>query len=723
MLVCYLMAQLALRDALVKPAQRGGANWLHVEADHFLQILSWVGVSSFSDWDGIVRDFGLPYAEAALRSELDRHEASCIEARSPYALMSAWREVLASRNQAALPVKLLEQRDNRGSAAPPAAVKTVAAVVMPVEQNSPAIPSSGGAVPGWEHVDEPLVDPAIAVAPADPSAADVNPLIAAQGVGRVRPAPGPRKGVKRPGVGADATVAFADMKMTVKQKTVLAIASDPVQTDEAVQDLRDKMLAERTWASHSSEILLYVGFCAKNGIDPPWPVTRDSLEKFVALMAKAAYAPGSIVQYIGAVLRQMVLMHFYVEPGLLQWRRYLVQAAKRDGGDAHRMLPISYVMLAGIREFILQASCFRLVLQIFLYRMAVITWFFVMRIDETLGATDTRGLGRDAFAFDHANRSVTISLYVTKMNQEGVRCRRTHFCVCDDDSQRSDMDRLLPVCPYCAAFAVCVDNDKVSDDSSAPLRPDDVHDKAPKSEHMLKLLRAMLEKFADKFPEFGLDLKTAEGRNLYGTQSLRRGAAQALVEAGWSIDDVKFFGRWLSDAIELYLLQVPMRSYGQDVAASMTRMKKMSGADAVVPPKGHAAVGEVTFEPERVCARAILGVGDRIKLLLPDLLMESVSQQVAHDLDDELKSTVNSGYFTGQIMAILPAASQIVFDLPLVFHQSIVNEFSDFRDLHARKHEDRCIVLEFPAQVPVEHKYLVVCLLQISFTIVKSARA
>ena len=722
MLVCYLMAQLVLRDALVKPAQRGGANWLHVEADHFLQILSWVGVSSFSDWDGIVRDFGLPFAEDALRSELDRHEASCLEARSPYALMSAWREVLASRNQASLPVKLLEQRDNRGSAAPPAAVQTVAAVVMPVEQNSPAIPSSGGEVPGWNPVDEPLVDPADAVVNTDPSASDVNPLVVAQGVGRARPAPGPRQGVKRP-VGAGAMVAFEGMKLTAKQKTVLAIASDPVQTDEAVQDLRDKMLAERTWASHSSEILLYVGFCAKNGIDPPWPVTRDSLEKFVALMAKAAYAPGSIVQYVGAVLRQMVLMHFDVEPGLLQWRRYLVQAAKRDGGDAHRMLPISYAMLAGIREFILQATCFRLVLQIFLYRMAVITWFFVMRIDETLGATDTRGLGRDAFAFDHANRSVTISLFVTKMNQEGVRCRRTHFCVCDEDSKRSDMDRLLPVCPYCAAFAVCVDNDKVSDDSSAPLRPDDVYDKAPKSEHMLKLLRAMLELFAAKFPEFGLDLKTAEGRNLYGTQSLRRGAAQALVEAGWSIDDVKFFGRWLSDAIELYLLQVPMRSYGQDVAASMTRMKKMSGADAVVPPKGHEAVGEVTFEPERVCARAILGVGDRIKLLLPDLLMDSVSQRVAHDLDEELKSTVNSGYFTGQIMAILPAASQIVFDLPLVFHQSMVNQFSDFRDLHARKHEDRCIVLEFPAQVPVEHKYLVVCLLQISFTIVKSARA
>ena len=73
-----------------------------------------------------------------------------------------------------------------------------------------------------------------------------------------------------------------------------------------------------------------MGFCARRGIDPPWPVTRDSLEKFFALMAKAAYVPGSIVQYVGAVLRQQVLMHFTVEPDLLQRRKYLVQAAKRE---------------------------------------------------------------------------------------------------------------------------------------------------------------------------------------------------------------------------------------------------------------------------------------------------------------------------------------------------------------------------------------------------------
>ena len=114
---------------------------------------------------------------------------------------------------------------------------------------------------------------------------------------------------------------------------------------------------------------------------------------------------------------------------------------------------------------------------------------------------------------------------------------------------------------------------------------------------------------------------------------------------------MKFFGRWLSDAIELYLLQVPMRSYGHDVSASMARVVKMSGADAIVPRKGQLAPGAVTFEPVCVCVRAVLAVGDHIKVLFPDMIFDSVAKSIASDFDDELKSTGSSGYFTGQILA------------------------------------------------------------------------
>ena len=76
---------------------------------------------------------------------------------------------------------------------------------------------------------------------------------------------------------------------------------------------------------------------------------------------------------------------------------------------------------------------------------------------------------------------------------------------------------------------------------------------------------------------------------MYGTQSLRRGAAQALVQAGWSIGDVKCFGRRISDAIAPYLPQVPMLKSNQNVSASMTRLQKLVGANLVVV-KRHPAL-------------------------------------------------------------------------------------------------------------------------------------
>ena len=59
------------------------------------------------------------------------------------------------------------------------------------------------------------------------------------------------------------------------------------------------------------------------------------------------------------------------------------------------------------------------------------------------------------------------------------------------------------------------------------------------------------------------------GRFFFGTRSLRRGGAQALVAAGWSLEAIKFFGRWLSEAVELYLLQFPMQYHGEDLSKSM----------------------------------------------------------------------------------------------------------------------------------------------------------
>ena len=57
-------------------------------------------------------------------------------------------------------------------------------------------------------------------------------------------------------------------------------------------------------------------------------------------------------------------------------------------------------------------------------------------------------------------------------------------------------------------MAVCTSNGESV--PSLPLRPDNVHKKAPKSEHMLTFLRAMLTVLSGARPDLQFDLHTVE---------------------------------------------------------------------------------------------------------------------------------------------------------------------------------------------------------------------
>ena len=60
---------------------------------------------------------------------------------------------------------------------------------------------------------------------------------------------------------------------------------------------------------------------------------------------------------------------------------------------------------------------------------------------------------------------------------------------------------------------------------------------------------------------------------IFGSHSLRRGAAQALAWAGWPLEIIKNFGRWLSDVIDLYLMTAPAaRAVGALACAMVSGM-------------------------------------------------------------------------------------------------------------------------------------------------------
>ena len=536
---------------------------------------------------------------------------------------------------------------------------------------SPVVPRRGISQLGSAHGSNPAASPAInPVPPGGP--------------------PLPKGGAKkRPAslVGANPDLKFSRVQGD-RAQLLLQEAQKPAVVAQAVSDLRQRLYAARTWASHLSEIKLWTAFCATMVV-PPFPMLLHALEAFVAMMVRVHYAALSIPQYVSAIFRQQALMWLDIPEPIRNYRRRLVAAAVRDSGDPHRVLPITRQMLQGFRSL---PGFLRDNAQLFLYRISVVTWFFLLRADESIGLNSERGLCANQFSFDRTTSppQVTITLGSRKESSEGHLCRRTHACCCDPRSPQSVEDQVLPFCPFCAA-ALLVANSPEKDPKS-PLLPQG--GKPLKESHLLAFLREGLERLGH--PRFDSD-----GAHNFGTHSLRRGAAQALVLAGWSLEAIRYFGRWLSDAIDLYLLQTPSKSYGLDVSRSMAGFMNIRASEdydpkvMVVPPKS---------KPLNLVH---LVSGKKISVSVPDLVPSAPDDQL-EDFGDNLDPIFEGRAFQGmlevEIISVLPDLprdlSQFTSVPEIVMHSSFSEAFPD-RNFSLRVPSDRCVLVRIDPSLPL----------------------
>lgn len=497
---------------------------------------------------------------------------------------------------------------------------------------------------------------------------------------------------KRPAslVGPQADLTFSAVRGDRARKMIQA-AQNPEVVASAVSDIRDRLYAIRTWASHRSEVKLYVNFCASIRV-AAFPITLQILEAFVGMMVRFEYCARSIPQYVSAIFRQMTLMFFEISSVLRSYRSRLIGAAKRGSGDSHRVLPITREMILGMR--LLPAFVVGPVQQFF-FRITVVTWYFLLRADESIGSTRNSGLAASSFNFDHEHRQVTITLGVRKEDSEGLLCRRTLECCCDRSKPQSRMEQVLPFCPYCASCLLA--NESSEKDPELPLRPSHCT-RTPQYSELLAFLRAALK-------SLGFSMVDSQGEQNYGTHSLRRGGAQALVLAGWSLEAIRFFGRWLSDAIDLYLLQTPSKSFGQDVARSMAGFPVLRGSEPFRPSaRGVPSV--------RVLSRPNLQAGISLNLFAPDLVpsppAEAHLEDFESDVADLTPGQASQGMIQASLVCVLPEfpsaqdIAKLTSDPEVIFHSSISDSFPvDFQVPSKRSGSDRCVVLFFSDSLPL----------------------
>ena len=545
----------------------------------------------------------------------------------------------------------------------------------------------------------------------------------APAAGKKRPGvPGPAPKVPRAACGA---LPSLDPETANRRSSLVKLVADEAWLQSAVQELRDSMFAMSTWNGTSSAVKLYRNLCESAKIAEPFPMTRASLTMFTSAIKKHGYASGTIKTYVCSLFRQQILLWLPIDPDLRDWRSFLFRATDRGTGDAHHMHPLTMKHLVMMREHVKGTR------DMFLFRMMVVTWFFLLRSDESVGSATERGLTHSSFDFDIFSKRVSVILGVTKTNHVGLKCVRTLECVCQHGEptldggvthDRSERSSQLPLCPYCAAKRLCDDSLKVQPNRSEPLRPAD-GSKAPTSANLLYLIRTLLVACM-------ICVVDGEGRFIFGTHSLRRGAAQALVMAGYSMDAIKFFGRWLSSAVELYLLTCPISSFGGDIAAGMSGVvsmwpTKLSGAEP--DEKVWHMDRKSVFLPPQSHARAKVRVGSKLRLTLPHLLrMDFLSPEVkSHlDCDDdmfELPEGPSSDPVEASVVALLPSS---VATLPgvdmsiLQYDDSVVSHvLHPADDLMKYSPDDRCVIVRFPAEKLQREFHLVVSLKRVPFSV------
>ena len=194
------------------------------------------------------------------------------------------------------------------------------------------------------------------------------------------------------------------------------------------------------------------------------------------------------------------------------------------------------------------------------------------------------------------------------------------------------------------------------------------------------------------------------------------------------MDAIKFFGRWLSNAVELYLLQCPMKHAGGCVASAMAGLVSVfsggiTGSDPDEKTWDAAFPDQGRFHAPKMFQRATVKVGSQLNLLLPDMLtsvnVDEIRQQFA--FDDEVFEFEEAGSFLEcTVVALLPVRDPTELaklnTLSLQAHESATACSTNvLKELGSLPSDAKCCVVSFGSGK--DKRFLVVSLRTVSFTV------
>ncbi len=352
-----------------------------------------------------------------------------------------------------------------------------------------------------------------------------------------------------------------------RQQKLAHIARDESMLDAAKYELVSGFFSARTLSSYSSEVALYESLMKNCGVQP-WPLTAESIETFGAVLKAGEYA---VNPYLTAIASTNALMGHEVDPNTSRVMSWVRKSAKRASPE-FAVAPVLMTDLDSVNLQVEKPSPFTCMVG----RLAVLGFVFLLRADELLHLEGwcqctTRECECPAHVRIRGDR-VTIKLCGDKTNQEGRVLVRTAKCCCDG----ARMHDAVPLCPVCAAKAMLRDAPRKGKRLQRRFISQGTKTSQLKYHGFLTELRHILRRAGCKMRE--------NGKQRYGTHSLRRGGAQAMALCGISLDLIKLWGRWRSDVIARYVHETPLAH--ADMSQMMRSWHAETESGQVIAPRG-----------------------------------------------------------------------------------------------------------------------------------------
>lgn len=321
-----------------------------------------------------------------------------------------------------------------------------------------------------------------------------------------------------------------------KRVRFLNVVNSKALLRQAIAELRGKFHAPATTRGQEAAVKLYLAAC--EGCEKyPWPVTADALQAMVAAMVAADYH--CVVGYVNHVMAVSVLRGYEVSDSVKAMFKHLKRAAQRNAGRAKQVTGLTPSMLRRAIDSSRTSE------ESVVAHMGVLPITYLLRIDEV-----AKRKRKDVPL--HDDGCLRLHIPFSKMDSAGRGLVGTVKCMCGDA-------RICAPCSAKSLLDICPSRCRQGERSLAT----DASGKAVTYARYVKVLRKLMGRVGERTVD-------REGRQRFGGHSGRRGGAQSLAGAGFSLAYIKTWGRWGSDCVRRYCEEASAEAIGGCIGLAMT---------------------------------------------------------------------------------------------------------------------------------------------------------